>query len=158
MIFLVFIILTILGIGIIAAQWKICEKYVYKGENNTKFVSFVWNNANPIIVTGVVVAVVGGLIALCMLVAIVITQISADGDRAMREQRYKALMYKSQTENIRDELGIVNKEYIDEIQEWNENLAKYQSYSHNIWISIFYPKRKYDGLEVIDLESLKMKN
>lgn len=158
MIFLVFIILTILGIGIVVAHGKICEKYDYKGENNTKFVSFVWNNDEPIIITGLIVAVLSGLIAFCLLFAIATVQITADGDKAVMEQRYKALVYKSQTESIRDEFGIVNKEYIDEIQEWNENLAKYQSFSHNIWISIFYPKRKYDGLEVIDLESIKMKN
>lgn len=145
MIFWFFVGLTFLGIGILKIQNKCIEKYDCR-EKET------------ITITGVVVAVLSGAIAFFMLIAIAAIQISVDGDKAMWEQRYKALIYKSQTESIRDEFGIVNKEYIDEIQKWNEDLAKRQSYSHNIWISIFYPKRKYDGLEFIDLENIKMRD
>lgn len=143
MIFWFFVGLTFLGIGILKIQNKCIEKYDCS-EKET--------------ITGLVVAALSGAIAFFMLIAIAAIQILADGDKAMWEQRYKALIYKSQTESIRDEFGIVNKEYIDEIQKWNEDLAKRQSYSHNIWISIFYPKRKYDGLEFIDLENIKMRD
>lgn len=145
MIFWFFVGLTFLGIGILKIQNKCIEKYDY-------------SEKETITITGVVVAALSGAIAFFMLIAIAAIQISVDGDKAMWEQRYKALIYKSQTESIRDEFGIVNKEYIDEIQKWNEDLAKRQSYSHNIWISIFYPKRKYDGLEFIDLENIKMRD
>lgn len=145
MIFWFFVGLTFLGIGILKIQNKCIEKYDC-------------SKKETITITGVVVAVLSGAIAFFMLIAIAAIQISVDGDKAMWEQRYKALIYKSQTESIRDEFGIVNKEYIDEIQKWNEDLAKRQSYSHNIWISIFYPKRKYDGLEFIDLENIKMRD
>lgn len=158
MIFWIFVGLTFLGIGIIVAVEKICEKYDYKEKNNTKFVSFVWDKEECIESTCALVTFVNVVIAVFMLTLIVCTQIFADGDRVMMEQRYKVLVYKSQTESVRDEFGIINKEYIDEIQEWNEDLAKHQSYSHNIWISIFYPKRKYDGLEFIDLENIKMRD
>lgn len=145
MIFWFFVGLTFLGIGILKIQNKCIEKYDC-------------SKKETITITGVVVAALSGAIAFFMLIAIAAIQISVDGDKAMWEQRYKALIYKSQTESIRDEFGIVNKEYIDEIQKWNEDLAKRQSYSHNIWISIFYPKRKYDGLEFIDLENIKMRD
>lgn len=158
MIFWIFVILTLLGIGIIVAVEIICKKYDSKEENNTKFVSFVWKEEEGIKCICVSTVFVSVVITLFMLALIVCTQIFADGDRVKMEQRYKVLVYKSQTESVRDEFGIINKEYIDEIQEWNEDLAKHQSYSHNIWISIFYPKRKYDGLEFIDLENIKMRD
>lgn len=145
MIFWFFVGLTFLGIGILKIQNKCIEKYDC-------------SEKETITITGVVVAALSGAIAFFMLIAIAAVQISVDGDKAMWEQRYKVLVYKSQTESIRDEFGIVNKEYIDEIQKWNEDLAKRQSYSHNIWISIFYPKRKYDSLEFIDLENIKMRD
>lgn len=145
MIFWFFVGLTFLGIGILKIQNKCIEKYDC-------------SEKETITITGVVVAALSGAIAFFMLIAIAAIQISVDGDKAMWEQRYKALIYKSQTESVRDEFGIVNKEYIDEIQKWNEDLAKRQSYSHNIWISIFYPKRKYDGLKFIDLENIKMRD
>lgn len=94
----------------------------------------------------------------CMLIFIIVAQTQADGLRESNEQKYNALIYKAQTEAIRDEFGIVNKEYIDEVQAWNEDLAKYQSYAHNFWIGIFYPKRAYDGFEIIDLQSIRMKD
>lgn len=82
----------------------------------------------------------------------------ADGSRASNEQRYKALIYKAQTESIRDEFGIVNKEYIDEVQSWNEYVAKYQAYSNDFWIGIFYPDRQYEGLKTINLEDIKIRD
>lgn len=66
-------------------------------------------------------------------------------------------MYKVQAENIRDEFGIINKEYVDEVQAWNEDVSKIQAYSNNFWIGIFFPKRAYGGLETINLEDIKIR-
>lgn len=159
MIFWIFAILTVLGISICVATSKIREKYNYDArEKNTKFVNFVYHNDEPIYWTFGTTAAISGCVILTMLIMIIVAQIQADGERASNEQTYNSLVYKSQTEAIRDEFGIVNKEYIDEVQGWNEYLAKYQSYSHNFWIGIFYPKRAYDGFEFIDLESIRMKD
>lgn len=158
MIFWIFVILTVLGIAVCVATSKIINKYDYREEKNTKFVNFIYHNDEPICCTFGATAVISGIIIFFMLIAIIASQASADGTRASNEQTYNALVYKSQTEAIRDEFGIVNKEYIDEVQAWNEYLAKYQSYSHNFWIGIFYPKRAYDGFEFIDLQSIRMKD
>lgn len=106
---------------------------------------------------GWIIAVISRIVAAIMLIVVIGCQVSVEGYRASYEQRYNALIYKAQTESIRDEFGIVNKEYIDEVQAWNEDLAKYQTYSHNFWIGIFYPKRQFEGFEFIDLESIRMK-
>lgn len=137
MIFWIFVILTVAGIvvGIVGYQ----------------------KNCGGLATTGVLTAIISGVTAAVMLILIIGIWTSVDGYRASYEQRYNALIYKSQTESIRDEFGIVNKEYIDEVQAWNEDLAKYQTYSRNFWIGIFYPKRQYEGFEFIDLESIKMR-
>ena len=72
----------------------------------------------------------------------------------MLEQRYDALTYKSQTESIRDEFGIVNKDYIDEVQEWNEDIASNQRMQRDFWLGIFIPNI-YDDFELIDLDSIQ---
>lgn len=105
---------------------------------------------------GKIMAILAFVIVACMLIIIVDKHITATGERAANVQRYNALIYKAQTESIRDEFGIVNKEYIDEIQAWNEEFARYQVYSQNLWISIFYPE-KYEGCALIELESIEMK-
>lgn len=158
MIFWIFVILMVLGIAVIASTIKISGKYGYHEEKNTKFVNFVHYNDEPIYWISGITAVISGIVIACMLIPIIIAQTQANGLRASNEQRYNALVYKAQTEAIRDEFGIVNKEYIDEVQAWNEDLAKYQSYSHNFWIGIFYPKRAYDGFGIIDLQSIRMKD
>ena len=158
MIFWIFVILTVVGISVIVATSKISDKHDYHEEKNTKFVNFVYHNDKSIYWTFGTTAVISGIIILFMIAFIIVSQVSADGLRASNEQRYNSLVYKAQTEAIRDEFGIVNKEYIDEVQAWNEDLAKYQSYSHNFWIGIFYPKRAYDGFEFIDLQSIRMRD
>lgn len=159
MIFWIFVILTIVCIAVIVATNKISNKYDYhEREKNTKLVDFAYRNDEPIYLISGVTAVISGIVIICMLIEIISSNILADGLRASNEQRYNALIYKAQTETIRDELGIANKSYIDEVQAWNEDLAKYQSYSHSFWIGIFYPKRAYDGFEFIELQGIKMKD
>ena len=158
MIFWIFVILTVLGIAVCIATGKISDKYDHKEEKNTKFVNFLYYNDEPIEITSAITAILSGIVVAFMLFAIIVSQVSAGGIRASNEQTYRALVYKAQTEAIRDEFGIVNKSYIDEVQAWNEDLAKHQSYSHSFWIGIFYPERVFDGLEFIDLHSIKMRD
>ncbi|MBD5556419.1 MAG: hypothetical protein HDQ95_14045 [Roseburia sp.] len=158
MVFWIFAILTVLAIIFLVIFNKIEETYDEKNKyKNTKFAQFVWLNEDVLQIVSGVTALISGFVAVLMLCAIIILQISANAERAAKEQQYQALVYKAQTESIRDEFGIINKEYIDEIQTWNQELAKCQSYSHNFWIGIFYPKRIYDGLEFIDWESIRMR-
>ena len=158
MIFWILVILTVLGIAVIAATSKISGKYDYHEEKNAKFVNFVYHNNELIYLTSGISVAISCCVVAIMLIMIIVAQTQADGLRASNEQKYNALVYKAQTEAIRDEFGIVNKSYIDEVQAWNEDLAKYQSYSHNLWIGIFYPKRAFDGFEFIDLQSIKMRD
>lgn len=157
MIFWIFVILMVVGIAVAVATDKISNKYNYRDEDNTKLVEFVYRNDEAIYWVCGITVVIAAFTVICMLSCIIVSRISADGARAKNEQTYKSLVYKAQTESIRDEFGIVNKEYIDEVQEWNEDLAKYQTYSRNFWIGIFYPKRQYEGFKFIDLESIKMR-
>ena len=115
------------------------------------------NDFNVLCTVCKLIGICSGFIALIILVFIIYVQITLDGSIAANEQRYKALVYKAQIECIRDEFGIVNKEYIDEIQALNVYLAEEKTFSNNFWIGILYPKRKYEGLEFIDLESIKIK-
>lgn len=87
-------------------------------------------------------------------VIIAATHVAANGEKLAYEQRYDSLIYKAGTESIRDEFGIVNKEYIDEVQAWNEDVIKYKEWQRDFWIGIFIPNI-YDDVETIDLESIQ---
>lgn len=88
--------------------------------------------------------------------AIADAHIKANGEKLAYEQRYASLLYKAETESIRDEFGIVNKEYIDEVQAWNEDVVKYKEWQRDFWIGIFIPNI-HDDFETIDLENIQFK-
>ena len=154
MIFWIFVLLFIVSMVTLFVTEKICDKYE-KGKS--KFNDFVYWHDESIIYTFGAFAVISSILAILMFISVVIAQISADGCKAKYEQAYSALIYKSQTESIRDEFGIVNKEYIDEVQAWNAWLSKCKAYSNDFWIGIFYPKKIYQDLELINLEEIKMR-
>ena len=89
-------------------------------------------------------------------IIIVATHVTANGEKLANEQRYDSLIYKAETESIRDEFGIVNKEYIDEVQAWNEDVIKYKEWQRDFWIGIFIPNI-YDDFETIDLGNIQFK-
>ena len=77
---------------------------------------------------------------LVMLCYAITNNVTADGKYQQYKQRYDALLFKTQEEFLRDEFGLLNKEFVDEVQFWNEDIAKYKAYSNNGWIGIFYPQ------------------
>ena len=146
MIFWMFVILFVFSIMLM-----IIGKFIYGrcgNMNVCNFCELINELVGPLILT------VSLFVVVIMLIAIIITRLSVDGCRAKNEVRYEALIYKSHTESVRDQFGILNKAYIDEVQSWNEDLAGYRSCSENFWIGIFFPDRAVDGFEFINLENV----
>ena len=90
-----------------------------------------------------------------ILIGTIINRVTANATYQENKQTYEALIYKANTQSVRDELGLLNKEYVDEIQIWNVNYSKYKANSENIWIGVMYPKKCIEGMDVIDLNSFK---
>lgn len=156
MIFWIFVILTILGLVIAGLFTFFSGKYLHGDDN--KFFKFCFNNEVLIVAPSIVISILCGVVSAIMLIGIINIQVCSNGEKANMEQKYKALIYKSQTESIRDEFGVVNKEYIDEVQHWNEDISEYKANSDNVWIDIFYPKKVIDGVDTIDLENIKIED
>lgn len=91
-----------------------------------------------------------------MLIIIICTHCGTGGTVAKYRETYKSLVYKSETEACRDEFGIVNKDYIDEVQRWNEDLSFNKGVQRDFWIGVFVPNI-YDEFQFIDLNSIKYK-
>lgn len=109
---------------------------------------------NDIGIIFAIASLITTIITIIMLIAIILNNLSAIGEKTKFEQRYDALIYKAQTESIRDEFGIVNKDYIDEVQEWNEDIASNKRMQRDFWMGIFIPNI-YDDFELIDLDSIQ---
>ena len=96
MIFWIFVIALVIGIILFALS-----------ENCSFFYSWHLFAIVDICISIIVIAIMGVIISA--------THVTANGEKLANEQRYDSLIYKADTESIRDEFGIVNKEYIDEI-------------------------------------------
>lgn len=117
-------------------------------------------NANPRkSLAGRIVAYIDTVVFAVLLVIVLIssyiifTQNSdANATAEIYKERYEALLYKVESKSYRDHFGLLDKEVIKEIQEWNEDIAYHKEIQHDFWLGIYYPDI-YDQFETIDYES-----
>lgn len=136
MIFWIFVILTILGIvgGILAYEYDI-----------------------DILSLGWVVGVISGIVAVIMLIVIISTHCTADAQVELWKEQYKALTYKLESGACCDEFGLLSKEIIDEIQDWNQDVVYNKCIQKDFWMGVFYPN-VFDEFETIDYEGYQSKD
>lgn len=150
---LFFIILLILILSIFSLLYVEFGEY---DQDSKGIKNFLWEHRYGCEAAfGVLTAVVSiafgfSLIVLCY------NYINAPAEQAMSKEIYNSLIYKSETEAIRDDFGIINKEYIDEVQVWNVNVVQKKVLTNNFWVGVYYPNW-YNELETIDLDNIKMK-
>lgn len=140
MLFWTFVIILLVGIGLIIAGTREWSRDKHE---------FLYYHDESILCTGIVATVISTLIIFGMLCVISITHISASADLAKYQETHKALTYKLESEACRDELGLLSKSVIDEIQDWNESIVRKKNFQKDFWIGIFYPNI-YDEFETID--------
>ena len=92
------------------------------------------------------------IIAIVMLGCIIKGHTNIEAKLEVNREIYDALTYKMESTTCRDEFGFLSKEVIDEVQEWNKDVRKYQSAQDDFWVGIFYPN-VFDEFKTIDYES-----
>ena len=97
---------------------------------------------------------ISSVLTILFLIVIAANHIGTDAELAQRKTQYDALIYKLESEFVRDDFGLLNKETIDEVQEWNEEIVYLKAVQRNFWIGVFYPNI-YDDLEIIDYGMMK---
>ena len=100
-----------------------------------------------------ILTVFGGvavIIVLVMGVSIIYAHSTAEANIATNEQRYNSLVYQLENKLYENDNDLGKKELYNQIQEWNEDLAHYQSIQDNFWSGIFYPNI-YNQFEYIEL-------
>ena len=143
MLFWLCFIVLIVGIGLITVgnmEW-------FDAKN--KLTKFLYQNDYAIQTSGWITAVVSGIIMVIMIIAIACNYIGVNARVEKNKEQYNAITYKVESGACRDEFGLLNKEVIDEIQAWNENITYYKNLQKDFWIGIFIPN-VYDQFETID--------
>ena len=96
------------------------------------------------------VLVVGIFLITISIVIFAIRYIGADAFVAGWEKQYESLTYQLENNLYDNDNDIGKKELMDEIREWNEDLAYYKEIQRNFWVGIYHPNI-YDNFEFIPL-------
>lgn len=89
-----------------------------------------------------------------MTIVIIINLVSAPSFVASNHQRYESLVHQVESGMYNNDNEYGKKELANQVQEWNEDLAKGKALQKNFWVGIFYPN-VYDEFEFIPIENLK---
>lgn len=89
-----------------------------------------------------------------MTIIILVQSLSAPGFVASNHQRYDSLTHQVENGMYNNDNEYGKKELVNQVQEWNEDLAKGKALQKNFWVGIFYPNI-YDEFEFIPLDNLK---
>lgn len=145
MLFWLCLIILIIGIGLIV----IGEKDWYDTRNDNKLRRFLYRNDNIIKNSGRITIAVSGIIMVIMIIIFACNYIGVKAQVEKNKEQYNAITYKVESGACRDEFGLLNKEVIDEIQDWNESITYYKNLQEDFWAGIFIPN-VYEQFETID--------
>lgn len=102
------------------------------------------------IIFGTLSMIFGVVLAVVVILAMV-ANISTDGFIESSKQRYNSLVYQLENNLYDNDNDLGKKELYNQIQDWNEDLAKGKALQNNFWLGAFYPD-VYDQFNFIELE------
>ena len=98
-----------------------------------------------------VIAFLTFLVAIVMLVVIVVKNTNVDAYVAENQMRYEMLVYQYENDIYDNDNDLGKRDLMEDIQEWNEDLAYYRKAQDDFWVGIFHPN-VYDQFEFIELK------
>ena len=149
MLFVLFIIFLIIGISLLYIDNNYYGLFEYKDKEHPMLRKLY--DFDVFTLVGSITTIVFGFCIGISLFIMCGQHMKADAFVETSKETYKALCYKVESESIRDELGLLNKTIVDEIQEWNEDVVAYHELQNDFWLGIYYPNI-YDQFETIELK------
>lgn len=143
MLFWLFVIILAVGIGLIVVGSK-------KWDREKHY--FLYKHDYDIGTVGNWTTGISAVVLVIMLFILCCQHINVDAYVEKNKEIYEGITYKVTSGACRDEFGLLSKEVIDEVQEWNKDVRFYKVAQRDFWIGIFYPN-VFDQFETIDYES-----
>ena len=98
------------------------------------------------------VASISAIAAFSMMMILIVTNISIRGNVPAMRVQYESLVYQYENNLYENDNDVGKKELMDQIQEWNEEIANGKTYQRDFWLGIFVPN-VYDEFDFIEVES-----
>ena len=98
-----------------------------------------------------VIAFLSFLVSIIMLVVIIVDNTNVDAYVSENQMRYEMLVYQYENDIYDNDNDLGKRDLMEDIQEWNEDLAYYREAQDDFWVGIFHPN-VYDQFEFIELK------
>lgn len=99
----------------------------------------------------ITIALISLIVSIVMLVNIIVRNTNVDAYVAENQMRYEMLVYQYENDIYDNDNDLGKRDLMEDIQEWNEDLAYYREAQDDFWVGIFYPN-VYDQFEFIELK------
>lgn len=97
------------------------------------------------------IALISLIVTLVMLIDIISSHTNVDAYVAENQMRYNMLVYQYENDIYDNDNDLGKRDLMEDIQEWNEDLAYNRKAQDDFWVGIFYPNI-YDQFEFIELK------
>ena len=94
-----------------------------------------------------------GIAAAIMLIVIIVNNVGVEASIEANKQRFESLIYQAENNLYENDNDLGKKELVNQIQKWNEDLAKGKALQDDFWVGIFIPDI-YDEFEFIPMSVL----
>ena len=108
-------------------------------------------DCDALTVIGISTSVVGCIAVVISIIVMLCSYTGVDGYIAASNARHDALVYQYENDIYDNDNDLGKRELIEDIQNWNEDLARYKENQDDFWIGIYIPNI-YDQFEFIKLE------
>ena len=85
-----------------------------------------------------IISVIAGIAFVVMLIVVIANNVGVEASIEANKQRYESLIYQAENNLYENDNDLGKKELVNQIQEWNEDLAKGKALQDDFWVGIFY--------------------
>ena len=81
---------------------------------------------------------IAGIAFVVMLIVVIVNNVGVEASIEANKQRYESLIYQAENNLYENDNDLGKKELANQIQEWNEDLARGKALQNDFWVGIFY--------------------
>ena len=100
-----------------------------------------------------IISVIAGSAFVVMLIFVIVNNVGVEASIEANKQRYESLIYQAENNLYENDNDLGKKELVNQIQEWNEDLASGKALQDDFWVGIFYADI-YDEFDFIPMTVL----